>query len=445
MFRYFDYESAPFEPALPAPDCTLLAPLLTAYFDLEAPGADAARVQQHLADCARCAQMWRDWGDTRALLHSMAAPAPPHTLAREIVQASRLFALLPVAPATGALTRANADVPLPPQLHHSILAATVGSNQSTLDHALSATHQATPSPRYARSLRASKAWATMATVPALALWLIVATANHSTTVPSPISHADTTIAPAFSKPTLNRAQGSRRAQSLLVPTPNAGETRAATSARLVVPIREESASAPVANVETHRHQSSAPTGAVVSWPEHQSSAPTIAPATPMIAPALAIRLRSAQPLSSPALSAPAPRSVQNSILTAPQTARPVARTIARTALVARTNAPRRGAKLSTVAMETPALSSAPRSLTAAGELPRMVMANGAALQKATLPVALSRDTGDEGLWQSDVAPGRSALAVVQALNDNRPGELRDAFDAYAQTLLDDSDGSSSTL
>ena len=438
MFRYYDPESAPFEPVLPTPDCTLIAPLLTAYFDLEAPGADAARVQNHLTNCARCAQMWRDWGDTRALLHSMATPAPPHTLAREIVQASRLFALLPTPPVTGALMRASADVPLPPQLHHSILAATVGSNHSVSDHAPCVAHPA-PRQRFARSLRASKAWATMATVPALALWLIVATANHSTRVVSPNPHPDVMNAPAFSKPALSRAQGSRRAQMLLAP--GNSESHTAIVPRLSAPIREESVSALPKNLEVPIHLTPAQTTlVVVSWPEHPDSAAVTTLATP-IAPALAIHLRSAQPPSAPALAAPAARSAQNSTLTASPTARPVVRTV----LVARPIASRRSAQLSTVAMETPALSSTPGSLTAASDLPRMAMASGTALQKATLPVALSRDTGDESLWQSDVAPGRSALAVVQALNDNRPGELRDAFDAYAQTLLDDGDDSSSTL
>ena len=163
---------------------------------------------------------------------------------------------------------------------------------------------------------------------------------------------------------------------------------------------------------------------------------------------MTISLRSPQPLSASALPAVKPRAAGDNSFKTTTVAAPQSASRVRTAVVSRAIAPRRSAKLSTVAMATPALSSAmlARPLLLAGETTRVAMRIDApSPQKAMLPTASSREASDEALWQSDVAPGRSALSVVQALNDNRPSELRDAFDAYAQTLMDDGDNPAATL
>ena len=228
MFRYFDYESAPSEHSLPSPDCTLIAPLLTAYFDLEAPGAEAVRVQQHLSDCARCAQMWRDWGDARALLQSIPVPAPPYTLAAEIVQASRLAALLPSAPLASELSRTHAHdkVAVPPQLQEAILAATTRaavtskiSHHGAIANDVVTQRDFVAQRDFLRPLRVAKPWVAMAAVPTLALWLITLTASNSSLFVPQDSQSSMAIA-AASKPALSQAPRAQSAQPLIAQNQN---------------------------------------------------------------------------------------------------------------------------------------------------------------------------------------------------------------------------------
>ena len=456
MFRYSDYDAAPSEPSLPSPDCTLIAPLLTAYFDLEAPGTDAMRVQQHLSNCARCAQMWRDWGDARAMLQTTPVPAPPHTLACEIVQMSRLSALLPSAPLARELSPTNwhDDVTVPPQLQDAILAVTTrvaaGANRGSITSAVVTQRD------FSQTLRRVKSWTAMAAVPALALWLISLNASNSALLAPQDSASQVAISSTVPKPALSKAAQMQSPEPLIAQTQTAPTTSvAAASQRPIAPSAVEVASSQIK--ENANFQSSevktrpASVVTLAQWPSAETSV-HVAPVTAVTAPVMTISLRSSQPLASSALSAVAPRatSAHSIVRTSTVSASPAAaraRTAAMRTSALSGAASRRIAKLSTVSMTTPALSSAilTRPLIAV-ETPRVAIdMDTPAVQKATLPVVASRDASDEALWQSDVAPGRSALSVVQALNDNRPRELRDAFDAYTQTLMDDGDGPAATL
>ncbi len=455
MFRYSDYDATPFEPSLPSPDCTLIAPLLTAYFDLEARGAEAARVQQHLSGCARCAQMWRDWGDARLLLQTTPTPAPPYTLAAEIVQTSRLMALLPAAPLTSAFGLANRQnkTAVPLQLQDAILAVTTRAPVTMTDVTDTLMNDAVVMPRdFYRPLRKARPLIAMALVPTLALWLITLTANNTTFFASSPSQTSAPVASETSSvPAMSRVSSFADADLMIALPQNAtAQPHGALPQKPVLPRVAEAtetmlapASSAADDVVAPGSEPSANRVALAQWSQPRTAVPGTL-ATPLSA-------YSVQPIATSPLPSAVPLRVTT--LKAIKTAfTPQKNRVARVAALPQT--PRRSAKLSTVSMTTPAALASSMSVRAAkmddetprGDAVRMAMKLDApSTQKAMLPVASSRETTEESLWQSDVTTGGSALAVVQALNDNRPRELRDAFDAYAKTLIDDSDVTAATL
>lgn len=101
-------------------DCGNLASVLTAFFDGQATPAEARFARAHLQQCARCAELWSAWEQTRTLLQNDLVSAPPG-LAQRIMLACRMEGFRRLSP-----RRQDAAKPGSTGLPPEIVAMTLG-------------------------------------------------------------------------------------------------------------------------------------------------------------------------------------------------------------------------------------------------------------------------------------------------------------------------------
>jgi anti-sigma factor RsiW len=82
-----------------AGECDFIEAALTALFDGEATPDEALKARNHLITCARCAELWAGWNQTRYLFQQAPISAPPKLLLR-ILLACRLASAREASQAT---------------------------------------------------------------------------------------------------------------------------------------------------------------------------------------------------------------------------------------------------------------------------------------------------------------------------------------------------------
>lgn len=217
-------------------ECDFASAALTALFDGEASEEEAAHARTHLITCARCAELWAGWNQTRYLFQQAPVMAPPHLLLRilmacrlasrkEAAQNSTLSSGLEREPQAVSDSRFSFDgdlaPPAPPSsLHEEILRRTTRAAAPAPVHVEPRLHHKTPARRLGlNALQFNIRYATATAVPAMLviMGLVASNSLDAPTSVSPVKEVRATLNAGISTSAGQTAEKGRRVLAAVMP------------------------------------------------------------------------------------------------------------------------------------------------------------------------------------------------------------------------------------